>query len=1340
MPINDQAFIDVQALLHTTSSPIAIDEARANLIEQACGAPGNTRGVVVHFAPGDYVLSSGSRPLGKWVGDLTLPRHATAWFEPGARIIMLDARLVIDGGLQAPAEQIFVELGRGMVLLGGELDAVLPEWWGARGERSVDDSGALQRAVDAASTRRMPINHLDVQDLASRRPLPVRLSRTYSISREIVVGVPIDLGPRGLGGARQGIIQFGRAGLCATTIEGLDNATRGPSAGLRVWGNSPFTPDTALLRLVGAFGARVDNIELDGRLLADVGLYIEPTIDVNNASVPVQSHAISVDGCRFRGARRTQVQIGELSVRGAEDRAQISAPDQPPGVAAPGRGVGITPFKRPVTTVPIERNPISFGDTPGLSVRGCTFECTSAEPDLGIVNIPGGVGITLRATNGVAMRVADCRFRGLAPAFINVIAGTLLAERCDFANLYNPAPSDPDLLIKAEGNLYGWLRDFGFDPPRGTDVYLGAEGAGPERTQASINPSHGYIALASCHTTSATPLFQTPRPNFLSPGRPNRSNLIFGCTHRPWQRRIEQLWTGGTAGPAFVSTSTSVFWARPARSVFGPSRVGEARLNGDATLSVVGCNFEGDILVRDGAAQSAVLACHVTNPTREPILIPAETRRESLYLSGGGLGGGPGVLIGYRQILRRLRTIVFGLQCLALVIFVLAMVGCRGPDAPRPDSALDAGATAGDLGHARDIPMPDVHDAPHAIDVVTPRDVVSPVDAQPDLLTLKYDVVLDARRFAPRDVVQRDIEVTPFGNPPFVTEFGPPMQARASCAEITDGDPAIAAPRLVFPMSPMRVTSQRPTLFWTLPPGVDGARVELCRDRCCTEVLQTIDAVGSSVRVPEALRAGVVFWRARGRVGARHGRDTSFTWEFGVRHRDAPTDTAWGTIKDINGDGFDDVAATIGGSPFSECRIYWGGTDGIEGSRFQALNLGSSTSGIAMGDFNGDGLADVVVYAFRSYDNANGVRMSGADLWVIYGHQGALRETAEQFRVGGVGLSVTDVNGDGYSDLTTATPEPSDAFRIRASIMTLYGGPRGLLTGGVQYTPNPLGIQDRVCFGNSGNSGDLNGDGYGDTVVGDYCYNDARGRAMVLAGAAEGMLGQASRNLDPESLNGQAYGGPMLFAARHGSVGDFDGDRIGDYIITNENWSFVDIYRGNRQQMLMYDRTIRPVVADRGIGVDAFVGFVSDAPDLDGDGRSEFVATCRRCGVSLPSDPEWGRGYVFVYRLMGIPSNATLPDLVLRGYNDGWDWSGTFGTDVAAGDYNGDGFDDLVIGDPESHEVRDRPYRGKLHVVFGSSVWGAFRRVVVFGESIAADRGVGAYLAATVNRSSGIGG
>ena len=114
------------------------------------------------------------------------------------------------------------------------------------------------------------------------------------------------------------------------------------------------------------------------------------------------------------------------------------------------------------------------------------------------------------------------------------------------------------------------------------------------------------------------------------------------------------------------------------------------------------------------------------------------------------------------------------------------------------------------------------------------------------------------------------------------------MQARASCAEITDGDPAIAAPRLVFPMSPMRVTSQRPTLFWTLPPGVDGARVELCRDRCCTEVLQTIDAVGSSVRVPEALRAGVVFWRARGRVGARHGRDTSFTWEFGVRHRDAP--------------------------------------------------------------------------------------------------------------------------------------------------------------------------------------------------------------------------------------------------------------------------------------------------------------------------------------------------------------------------------------------------------------------------------------------------------------------
>jgi len=1073
---------------------------------------------------------------------------------------------------------------------------------------------------------------------------------------------------------------------------------------------------------------------LDARWLADVGLYVEPTLNTADAETKLQTHAIRVAGCRFRGARRTQIQIGELSVRGDVVTTRIRADDRPPGVTTAKAGVGVTPFAKPTTDVPIERNSLSDGDTPGLSVRGCSFECTNPQQVPGADSAVGGVGITLRAPNGVAMRVADCSFRGAAGAFINVVAGTVLVERCHFANQYNHllwSTVDPTVTTQNPNPPPQWVGDFGFEPPRGADVYLGAVGARASMSRESIELLHGYAALASCHSTSRVSVFRTPLPSLLNAGRPNRSSLVLGCTHRPPRPRKDHAWTGDVLVPV------SVFWGRAARSVFGPTLVGRARLNGDATLSVVGCNFEGDILVRDGAAQSVVFACHVANPSREPILIPAETRSEALYLSGGGIGGGRGSFVGYRQVLRRLRTIVFGLQCLALVIFVLAMVGCRGPDAPHPDSALDAGATAGDLGHARDIPMPDVHDAPHAIDVVTPLDVVSPVDAQPDLLTLKYDVVLDARRFAPRDVVQRDIEVTPFGNPPFVTEFGPPMQARASCAEITDGDPAIAAPRLVFPMSPMRVTSQRPTLFWTLPPGVDGARVELCRDRCCTEVLQTIDAVGSSVRVPEALRAGVVFWRARGRVGARHGRDTSFTWEFGVRHRDAPTDTAWGTIKDINGDGFDDVAATIWGSPFSESRVYWGGADGIEGSRFQALNLGSGTSGLAMGDFDGDGLADVVVNAlFRDFNDENGIRMEASDAWVIYGSRVGLRAPSEQFRVGGVGLSVADVNGDGYSDLTTTAPTPTASFRIHARIMTLYGGPRGLLTARIQYTPNPLGIQDRVCFGKSGNSGDLNGDGYADTVVGDYCYDESRGRAMVLAGSAGGMLGQASRNLDPESLDGHPYPGPMQFAARHGSVGDFDGDRIGDYVITNENWPFVDIYRGNREQMLVYDRTVRPVVDDRGIGVAAFVGYVSDAPDLDGDGRAELVATCSYCGVSLPSDPEWGRGYVFVYRLTGSPMTATLPDLVLRGYNDGWDWSSSFGADASAGDYNGDGFDDLVIGDPESHEVRYRPYRGKLHVVFGSGAWGAFRRVVVFGESIAANRGVGGRLAATLNCSS----
>lgn len=118
------------------------------------------------------------------------------------------------------------------------------------------------------------------------------------------------------------------------------------------------------------------------------------------------------------------------------------------------------------------------------------------------------------------------------------------------------------------------------------------------------------------------------------------------------------------------------------------------------------------------------------------------------------------------------------------------------------------------------------------------------------------------------------------------------------------------APRPLAPVSLGDVTQRRPTLRWALPTGIDGAVVELCRDRACTSVIETLRVTGTSVRPTADLPArSTVFWRMRGRAGSVERTGASPTWIFHVPARSASTtvDTSFNPHFDINGDGFDDV-------------------------------------------------------------------------------------------------------------------------------------------------------------------------------------------------------------------------------------------------------------------------------------------------------------------------------------------------------------------------------------------------------------------------------------------------
>jgi hypothetical protein len=207
---------------------------------------------------------------------------------------------------------------------------------------------------------------------------------------------------------------------------------------------------------------------------------------------------------------------------------------------------------------------------------------------------------------------------------------------------------------------------------------------------------------------------------------------------------------------------------------------------------------------------------------------------------------------------------------------------------------------------------------------------------------------------------------------------------------------------------------------------------------------------------------------------------------------------------------------------------------------------------------------------------------------------------------------------------------------------------------GLSSTPVTSITQSAAAgFGGSvASAGDVNGDGYADIVIGSE-ESTGNGAAYVYLGAPFGTATSPTATLSGAANSG--FGVPVA------SAGDVNGDGYGDVLVSAEQESAgsgaVYLFLGGSKGL-----SITPIVFAGPIASGSFGFSPAGADDVNGDGYSDFIVGSQ------------GVPYVYFGGSSG-PSNGPTTIATIGGSGSG------FGTVVSgAGDVNGDGFADLIVG------------------------------------------------------------